>query len=236
VSSKLRRPGRRRLRGQGGGRRIWTPASFGSSLIAWYRGDEYAAGTWIDKSAGVGPNLAQATPANQGTLVVEAGQLGVLHNGAQFSLGDIGVNVPQPISVLAVFRPIGLGTAFVLAGDGGAAAISFGILAGPNWFMNGGSQIMGGVPTAAIHGFVGVFDGASSFGWVDDVRDGQHVMSGHVGMSGTDGITIAAQFNGGSGFNGVVSEIALVAGVVSAADRGRFAKYSNRYSGLSMVA
>jgi hypothetical protein len=238
ATSKARRHGgagvRRGARAAAGAG-TWTPAQY-AGLIAWYL-DTYAAGVRTDVS-GNGRTVSQASSGSRPTQVSRAGQLALLYDGSNdFLQGAWGALFPQPLTIYAVMEPTSLAATHVLVdGDDVSNRCIQMTVAGPQWRLSAPTDMTDGVPTAAIHATCAIFDGASSRLYVDDFRDGQHVLTGNVGANGLDGLTVGANFLGGAPYAGYEWELVAIAGAHSAADRARFAAWASaRYAGLTVI-
>jgi hypothetical protein len=226
MTLERRMPGglRRNYRG-GGPPASWSPTAFGASLGGWWRADRYAAGTWTDLSA-LAQNPVQATGSLQATLTTRYGQPACSFDGGDFSQGALTGSRSQPFTRWAVVEPAtSIGTRTIVDGDDGSNNPSIQTVVTPAWRIYAGTNVNAGTPVVGTpYLLIAIYD-ATGLLYVNDLRTGQHVISGAEGARTMDGITIGAASGGGAGWIGFISEVGIYLGAMSAADRALLGGY-----------
>lgn len=229
----LGRRGSRRLRRGGGA--DFTPEDH-PTLELWARLDTVLlSGSSItqatDKSAS-GHDLTQGTAAAQPTQVTEDGQLAASHDGGDRLAVAFGHSHPQPITTYGVVKLADLlGNYYLFDGNAAGARCAVSITsAGPTWVINGGSAQSGGTPVEDQILFVcATYNGASSYLWVGDIRDGQSVIGPvNAGSHSPTGFTLGSRYDGAGGLVGFTYEAIVSSGADDQALRTKVARYAKR--------
>lgn len=213
----------------------WTMATPGN-LIAWYRGDQYATGTWTDKSAG-GHNLTQATGGAQATAVTRWGQGAASFDGGDFSQGALGALQAQPLTIYSVFEIGSLAAARrIYDGDDTTNNPELDATTTPAWRLFAGTALTGGTPVInTLYGSCAVHD-ATGLLFINNFMTAGAVISGAEGARGIDGVTLGASSAGGNPLIGFIGEFALFAGAHAESVRQNVGAYlNNRYTGMAIT-
>ena len=224
-------------------RRVWTPATLGSSLSLWLDASDASTITlngstvsqWRDKS-GNGRHVAQSNSTKQPTYTL-AGQNGlnvITYDGANRSLfaSSNTVSIPQPFSRFFACQFLVKANRSVLLDSDtlNTQCVFYNGEVGTSWVVANGivpnfKSYSYGTRDFLNHQHFHVVNGSSSY-WGLDGSSLTGPLDG--GPGGQDGIRIGhirTELSNDYAFNGRFFEIVLVANVISATDRQKLEGY-----------
>jgi hypothetical protein len=224
-----------------GGAGLLPPTALGTMLI-WLRADNYNAssGTWTDTS-GAGHN---ATPGTKPTLNSSDANYGGKPSVAfasastQYLSASFGSTQAQPTTIFVV----GSGTAgtFFDGIDGTNRQVLFLYATTGYWTIYAGSALTGSTSTITTASFwLAIFNTTDTLAINVKTAPGSAGTSGTTGLAGTAGlagITIGAQEGPGTPLNGVIAEMGIYTGAMSAGNIAKLAAYVTARYGLSIGA
>lgn len=196
-------------------------------------------GLWQDQS-GTGNHISQSTSGNRGALYSNLlnGLPGVRLGGTAFLQGALTGALSQPYTVIAVARieaiMVNLATATLVDGDDSTNRARLEAITGtpPRWRMNAGANLAGAVATVNPnwHVFTATYNGNSSALRTDGADDA----SGAAGANALDGITVGGNYAGSAILGGLVGEVLVYSGALSAPSVQAVENYLATRWGLSL--
>lgn len=222
---------------------IWTPAELGVSLALWLDADDSSTITlngstvsqWRDKS-GNNRHANQATAAKQPLYLTNGinGRNVLSFDGNNKSLfaSSAVINLPQPFSRFIAGQFLSKANKSVLidTDTSNNQGVFYNGEGGANWVVANGvapsfAAYSYGTRDFLNHQHMHIINGAASYWGLDGSNITGPVNSGPSGQLGVRIGHVRTELSGGYAFQGLVSEIVFVSGVISTSDRQKLEGY-----------